>query len=140
MKDSRDADVEVQITLNLVVPESGPVPLQVGLRYSAADPYAVRAAFRGSETTVEWVFARDLLLGGMRERTGAGDVHVWPGRNGEDEAIHIALSSPDGRAVLQADRHDLVRFLAATTALVPVGAEEIHMDLDDVIAKLCAAG
>jgi hypothetical protein len=42
--------------------------------------------------------------------------------------------------VLQADRHDLVRFLEATTALVPVGAEEIHMDLDDVIAKLCAAG
>ncbi len=139
MKDSRDADVEVQVTLNLVVPESGPVPLQVGLRYSAADPYAVRAAFRGSEATVEWVFARDLLFGGMQEGTGAGDVHVWPGRNGED-AVHISLSSPDGRAVLQADRQDLVRFLEATTALVPVGAEEVHMDLDDVIAKLCAAG
>jgi hypothetical protein len=139
VRDSQDTDVEVQITLNLVVPESAPVPLQVGLRYSAADPYAVRAAFRGSEATVEWVFARDLLLGGMREPTGAGDVHVWPGRSGED-SVHISLSSPDGRAVLQADRRDLVRFLDATTSLVPLGAEEVHMDLDDVIAKLSATG
>ena len=139
MTHSQDVDVEVQITLSLVVPESGPVPLQVGLRYSAVDPYAVRAAFRGSETTVEWVFARDLLLSGMREPTGSGDVHVWPGHLDGRDVVHISLSSPDGRAVLQADIHDLRRFLDATTALVPVGREDVHLNLDDVIAKLCAS-
>jgi hypothetical protein len=139
VKDSRDVDVEVQISLSLLVPDSGPVALQVGLRYSAADPYAVRAAFRGGDTTVEWVFARELLLGGLREASGVGDVHVWPGRAAGEDVVHISLSSPDGRAVLQADARELRRFLDATTALVPVGREEIHLDLDQVIAKLCAS-
>jgi hypothetical protein len=139
VKDSRDVDVEVQITLNLLVPDSGPVALSVGLRYSASDPYAVRAAFRGSDATVEWVFARELLLGGLREATGVGDVHVWPGRADGHDVVHISLSSPDGRAVLQADARDMRSFLDATTAVVPVGREEIHLDLDQVIAKLCAS-
>lgn len=139
MYDNRDADVEVQITLNLVVPESGPVPLQVALRYSAGDPYAVRAAFRGSDATVEWVFARELLLGGLSEPTGSGDVHVWPGRVDDNEAVHISLSSPDGRAVLRGDASDLRGFLDRTLEMVPAGGEEMHLDLDDIIAKLCAS-
>ncbi len=139
MSDRRELDVEVQITLNLVIPDSGPVPLQAVLRYSAADPYAVRAAFRGSDTTVEWVFARELLLNGMSEATGVGDVHVWPTREGSHDLILISLSSPDGRAVLQADAADLRRFLHATIAVVAVGKEEVHLDLDQVIARLSAS-
>ncbi len=138
MTDRRELDVEVQITLNLVIPDSGPVPLQVSLRYSAADPYAVRAAFRGSDATVEWVFARELLINGLNEANGLGDVHVWPTRDGDTDLVLISLSSPDGRAVLQADATDLRCFLDATTAVVPMGREEVHLDLDQVIARLSA--
>lgn len=138
MTEKHHVDVDVEVTLRLVVPESGPVPLQVALRYSAADPYAVRAVFRGGEATVEWVFARDLLITGLTEASGLGDVHVWPSRGPDGDLVVIALSSPDGRAVLQADADDLRRFVASTVSVVAPGSEEVHLDLDSVITRLTA--
>jgi hypothetical protein len=133
-------DVDVEVTLRLVVPDSGPVPLPVSLRYSATDPYAVRALFRGGdgETSVEWVFARDLLVEGLEKATGLGDVHVWPSRGTEGDIVVIALSSPDGRAVLHADADDLRLFVGQTLVVVPTGCEQQHMDLDEVVARLTA--
>jgi hypothetical protein len=133
-------DVDVEVTLRLVVPDSGPVPLPVSLRYSAGDPYAVRALFRGGdgETSVEWVFARDLLVEGLEKATGLGDVHVWPSRGTDGDIVVIALSSPDGRAVLHADAADLRLFVGRTLAVVGAGEEQMHMDLDDVVARLTA--
>ena len=136
MSEQHKVDVDVEVTLRLVVADAGPVPLQVSLRYSAQDPYAVRAVFRGGDAAVEWVFARDLLVTGLREASGLGDVHVWPSRGPEGDIVVISLSSPDGRAVLHADADDMRRFVARTVRVVAPGTEEMHLDLDDVIARL----
>ena len=45
--------------------EAPAVPVKVDLTYHSRDPYAVRASFRTGSSSVEWVFARDLLHGGL---------------------------------------------------------------------------
>ncbi|GAB2679183.1 SsgA family sporulation/cell division regulator [Thalassiella azotivora] len=136
MSSTPHVDVDVAIDLRLVVPDSDAVSLPVSLRYSARDPYAVTVAFRGEDVSVEWVFGRDLLIEGMTGPGGQGDVHIWPGQRAGSDLLLISLSSPDGQAVLEADRSDVADFLARTTRIVPPGQEAHFVDLDAEIASL----
>lgn len=100
--------------------------------YRSDDPYAVRVVFgerRGAQ--VEWVFARELLIEGLRSSSGTGDVRVHreadvPGQAGPAR-VHISLSSPEGRAQLAMLASDLETFLAKTRAVVVYGSEHQHM-------------
>jgi Streptomyces sporulation and cell division protein, SsgA len=130
------ADVDLAVDLRLVVPDAEAVPLPVDLRYTASDPYAVTVAFRGDDISVEWVFARDLLLDGMLGPCGQGDVHVWPGHRADRELVFVSLSSPDGHAVLEADRDDVNAFLDRTSDVVAPGDEHLFVDVDAEIASL----
>src|SRR4029078_6593642 len=58
--------------------EATAVPVKVDLTYHSRDPYAVRASLRTGSSSVEWVFARDLLHGGLVGPSGTGDVRVQP--------------------------------------------------------------
>ena len=137
MSTTPNVDVDLAVDLRLVVPDAEAVPMPVALRYCANDPYAVTVAFRGDDLSVEWVFARDLLLAGLSGPAGKGDVHISPTtRSGGNDAVSIWLSSPDGQAVLEADRVDLAAFLDRTTDLVPAGHEDEFIDLDAEIATL----
>lgn len=135
---SPHADVDTSVELRLVVPDADAVSLPVALRYRRADPFAVTVAFSGDDVSVEWVFARELLLTGLNHPCGDGDVHVWPSWRGGNDLVLIALSSPDGRAVLEADATDLRSFLDATIELVHPGTETDHVDVDAAIATLFA--
>ncbi|MFF7369807.1 SsgA family sporulation/cell division regulator [Streptomyces tricolor] len=94
--------------------------LAVRLVYRAADPYAVTAVFNhGTDDETEWLFARELLVGGLHESAGIGDVIVWPS---VDEAsgrqrVFIRLRSPEGTALLSAAREDIEAFLDASHPL-----------------------
>lgn len=136
MSSSPPADVDLAVALCLVVPDADAVPLPVSLRYAAADPYAVTVAFRGDDVSVEWVFARDLLLAGLNSPCGYGDVHIWPGSRQGQHLVFVSLTSPDGQAVLEADRDDVHRFLDETAEVVPPGQEDQFIDLDAEIALL----
>jgi hypothetical protein len=129
-------DVESSVQLRLVVADADAVPLPVSLRYSATDPYAVRAVFSGDGMEVEWVFARDLLRTGLVCPTGDGDVHVWPSWGTGRELLMISLTSPDGQAVLEAAADDVRRFLDRTAAVVPDGEESSHLNLDTELQRL----
>jgi hypothetical protein len=129
-------DVEAAVQLRLVVADADAVPLPVNLRYSATDPYAVRAVFSGDGMEVEWVFARDLLRQGLSNPTGDGDVHVWPSWGTGRELLMISLTSPDGQAVLEASADDVRSFLDRTTAVVPDGQESDFLDLDAALGRL----
>jgi hypothetical protein len=133
-----NADVDLAVDLRLVVPDDEAVPLPVGLRYTSSDPFAVTVAFRGDDISVEWVFARDLLLDGLLGPCGHGDVHVWPGNRSGRELVFISLSSPDGHAVLEADRADVTAFLTRASEVVAPGDEHRFIDLDAEIATLLA--
>lgn len=128
--------VDTEVELRLVVPDAGSVPLRVALRYGVDDPFAVTASFAGDGMTIEWVFARDLLIGGLESPCGEGDVHVWPSWGSGRDLVLISLSSPDGQAVLEGDAAVLRAFLARTLELVPAGAESEYVNVDAELAAL----
>ena len=105
--------------------------------YVLRDPYAVALAFQAQRGQwIEWVFGRDLLLAGLSEPAGLGDVRVRPDLSFEEDLFVIELESPDGYAVVEMHRVDVESFLAATAEAVPVGTESEHVDVDRFIAEV----
>ena len=139
--DSRNrTEVSTELDVRLVTPGEGAVPLPVELRYSPADPFAVRATFRtGHGLGVCWVFARDMLASGTRTPTGEGDVRVWPAAHDEGSTVYISLCSPDGRALLEAPANLLREFISRTYVAVPPGTESHYLDLDATIDQLLSS-
>ncbi len=133
------ASVTCELALQLIVPGDSSVPLPVTLRYGSRDPYAVHATFRtGRGDGVEWVFARELLASGTTRHVGEGDVRVWPATHDDEDVVYVALTSPDGEALLAAPAAEITGFVRRTYALVPDGAETRHLDIDSAITALQA--
>lgn len=136
--DAVPASVTQALPLRLIDSTGGGLWLTAELRYDATDPYAVDAVFQtGEPRGVRWVFARDLLAGGLEGARGDGDVRVWPhvGEGGHS-TVFIELRSPDGMALLQVRANQLADFLASTYAIVPAGRESDQLDVDTMIAGL----
>jgi Streptomyces sporulation and cell division protein, SsgA len=140
MGQTRPARVEAEVSLNLVVPEGAALPVQASLRYEPRDPYAVHVVFHASDdedaASVSWTFARELLMEGMAQPAGMGDVRVWPWHAGDGPVVALALSSPDGHALFHVPREILSAFLDRTFAVVPRGNETDHLDLDAAVTAL----
>lgn len=143
MRSPRPTRVQVEVSLSLVVPEGSALPVAASLRYEPSDPYAVHVVFHaggdepGSE--VSWSFARQLLVDGLREASGMGDVRVWPWIGEQGPVAALALSSPDGHALFEVPRLSLENFLASTYTQVPLGSEHEHLDVDATLAHLLGA-
>jgi hypothetical protein len=115
------------------------VDVPATFEYDAADPWAVRIVFPGGRgdtaAPVRWVVGRELLLEGLTDPAGDGDVRLFPSVDEDGRAaVVIELCSPDGRLVLQVRTSALYRFLSRTLTVVPLGAESI--DLDELVAAL----
>ncbi len=139
MKGRAQTTVSCEIQLRLVVSSGSSVPVPAELRYETSDPYAVHATFHtGESESVDWVFARDLLADGLRRAAGSGDVRVWPVRRRGQDLVCIALSSPEGHALLEAPARTLQTFLDRTNAAVRPGTEHRYFDIDVELAQLLA--
>ena len=126
------------MTLDLIDATGAATPLETELSYNPADPFAVTATFLTVAGEVRWTFGRDLLIGGLYEPTGDGDVHVWPCLDNDAHAVvMIELCSPDGEALVQAAAGDIVSFVDRMTAMITVGTEAV--DVDAAIAAIFAA-
>ncbi|AIJ15543.1 SsgA family sporulation/cell division regulator [Streptomyces violaceoruber] len=131
--------VERELELRLVLsPESGiPVPARLG--YHTDDPYAVHITFHiDSGHPVHWTFARDLLVEGVFRPSGHGDVRVWPSKTEGRSVVLVALSSPDGDALLEAPTPQVSAWLERTLRAVPPGTEGAQLGIDDGLAELLA--
>jgi hypothetical protein len=131
--------VSADLDLVLVLGGDRVVVVPTTLHYSSENPYAVTALFRTSDGDVGWIFGRDLLAEGLTGPAGEGDVTVWPSHGAEGAVVCIALDSPSGGALLEADLEHVRGFLADSYRLVPEGAESGLMDLDSEIAALLDA-
>lgn len=137
--DTAPVSVTHPLTLELIDSSGRATPLAAQLSYDNRDPYAVTALFKTQDTTVRWVFARELLRKGLFDPTGDGDVHVWPCLDARGHAVTIIeLSSPDGEALLQAQSDEVNDFLRESEHLVPMGAEDDFVDVDEVLAHIFA--
>ncbi|NSC21931.1 SsgA family sporulation/cell division regulator [Streptomyces albus subsp. chlorinus] len=129
--------VERELEMRLVLAPERSVAVPARLSYRTNDPYAVHVVFHiHSETPVHWTFARELLLEGVDQPSGDGDVRVWPTRVGEREVVCLALSSPHGDALLEAPSPVLAAWLDRTLRVVPSGSEQDSLGLDEQLSEL----
>ncbi|MEU9593206.1 SsgA family sporulation/cell division regulator [Streptomyces sp. NPDC048193] len=131
--------VERELELRLVLSPEDSVPVAARLTYLADDPYAVHVAFHiDSDHPVRWTFARELLVEGVFRPCGHGDVRVWPVKADGRGVVLMALSSPDGDALLEAPSAQVSAWLERTLRAVPPGTEGARLGLDDGLAELLA--
>ena len=132
--------VRHRLTLHVVGPDE-PVPADAELRYDPTDPYAVAVAFIQTDAEVVWVFGRELLMKGVSEPAGLGDVGVFPALNQDGRAVvSLMLRSPGGQALAELPTRDVLDFLARTTRVVWPGTEADHMSADAAIEAILVGG
>jgi hypothetical protein len=125
------------VAVTVGIPGECPVPLPAELVYDVADPYAVRLSLGVQEIQqVDWVFARSLLEEGMHRLAGVGSVLVSPLHWGLRQFLRIVVRSTTGVAWIQVAAVEAREFLRRSHALVPAGAESLHVDVDRVITVL----
>ncbi|MEW1660409.1 SsgA family sporulation/cell division regulator [Streptomyces sp. NPDC093707] len=128
------------LEMQLLLGPDETVPVAGRFSFRSDRPYEVEVAFvsRG-ETVATWLFARDLLLGGLREEVGEGDVRVWPARRVTgSRQVHIELATDDSVCELAVRAAELAAWLEQTAAIVPPGHEDRHLDMDAHLARLLA--
>ena len=140
IKKSTPTVVSQTLLLELIDPSGVVAPLETELSYDPADPLAVSATFSTVAGRVRWTFSRDLLIEGLVEPVGDGDVHVWPCvDNDGNSVVIIELCSPDGEALVQGRTGDMTGFVERMTRSVAHGAESALVDVDSAIAAIFAA-
>ncbi|MGK5632742.1 SsgA family sporulation/cell division regulator [Streptomyces sp. URMC 123] len=127
-----------ELPFDLVLAPARSVRVPARLTYRTDDPYAVHITFHiGSPTPVDWAFARELLAEGLRRPSGRGDVRIWPVRAAAGGGtLCVALSSPEGEALLETAAAPVAAWLERTLRVVPPGREHERMSLDGVLDEL----
>ncbi|MHC5261312.1 SsgA family sporulation/cell division regulator [Streptomyces sp. UC4497] len=129
--------VERELELKLVLSPERSIPVPARLSYRTDDPYAVHITFHiGSTHPVNWTFARELLVEGVFRPCGHGDVRVWPTKVDGRSVVLVALSSPDGDALLEMPTTQVSAWLERTLRAVPPGTETEQLGIDDALAEL----
>lgn len=130
-------DVSHDLVLQCLDHGSRPVALRASVGYSPSDPYAVWLTFHAPAVDVSWAMSRGLLSQSLTGPVGEGDVRMWPSIDEDARAVVVMeFHSPDGRLVAQAPADELNSFLTRTLAVVPMGTEGDHVDLDELIESL----
>lgn len=131
--------VEREIELNLVLSPERSIPVPARMTYRTDDPYAVHITFHvGSQTPVDWTFSRELLVEGVFRPCGHGDVRVWPTKVNGRGVVCMALSSPDGEALLEAPASAVSAWLERTLRVLAPGSEHERLAIDEGLGELLA--
>ncbi|MDO0938212.1 SsgA family sporulation/cell division regulator [Streptomyces sp. DG2A-72] len=129
--------IEQPVEARLVAAAPRMPSIPATLQYDRRDPFAIRMTFPAPATLegvdVCWTFSRELLAAGMQGAEGHGDVRIRP--YGYDRTV-LEFHAPEGTAVVHVRSEELRSFLAATSALVPIGLEDMQLDLDHDLAEL----
>ena len=121
-------------TRMLLVSEFSIPPVQAELHYRLSDPFAIQLRMAlGAFDAVSWTFSRELLIAGLSQPSGLGDVRIYPGGDGVLIELRATAQPP---AVLLADRPDIEEFLRRSLAVVPIGSEVESYDIDAGLAWL----
>ncbi|MET9589440.1 SsgA family sporulation/cell division regulator [Streptomyces sp. NPDC006516] len=129
--------VERELEVKLVLSPERSIPVPARLSYFTDDPFAVHITFHiGSDSPVHWTFARELLVEGVFRPGGHGDVRIWPTRVGDHGVICVALTSPDGNALLELPSAVVASWVERTLRVVPPGTESGLLGLDGALAEL----
>ncbi|MFC5719799.1 SsgA family sporulation/cell division regulator [Streptomyces gamaensis] len=127
--------VQAEVIMTFLVSEELSFRIPVGLDYDSSDPYAVKFTFHlPGDAPVTWAFARELLLDGLSQPSGEGDVHIAPASAGQFSDVFIRLQVGAEGALFRAGAAPLVAFLDRTDRIVPLGEERTVADFDYELA------
>ncbi|MEV0908014.1 SsgA family sporulation/cell division regulator [Streptomyces hokutonensis] len=118
------------------------LPIQARFRYDRTRPLEVRVGFFSDNGgAVTWVLSRDLLIRGLQQPSGDGDVRIWPPcrRHGGD-SLWMLLQGRTGAALLEGRVGPLRAWLEETLRSVPFGTEGLSMDWDEAFVHVLAQG
>lgn len=105
--------------------------------YRSDDPYAVWLTFHIPGGDVSWAVARSLLVRGLTEPAGDGDIRLRPVIDDHGHAgVVFDFHSPSGRLLTRARTAEVQSFLARTWVAVPAGDEAQRLDLDALVGAL----
>lgn len=114
-----------------------PMSFIASFGYDASDPYAVWLTFHVPAGEIEWAMARTLLLRGLTQPVGEGDIRLAPAVDEDGHAVvRMDFCSPEGRLVTEARTADLFAFLNSTWRAVPPGSEAALVDVDELVERL----
>ncbi|MFG2937681.1 SsgA family sporulation/cell division regulator [Streptomyces sp. NPDC048282] len=133
-------DLDLTVWLHVTLYES--LPLQARFSYDESLPLEVHVEFSNSAGgVVTWALSRDLLIAGMHQPSGDGDVRILPpcprhGGNG----LWVLLQGRRGGALLEIRLAPVRRWIAGTLTSVPLGTEGLSMDWDESFERVLARG
>lgn len=141
MRNTEPVTVARSLTMEQIDSAGNAAPMEVEFSYDPRDPYAVSLSFVSAEPPVRWTFGRDLLMEGMYEPAGDGDVHVFPSVERSGVAVVLMeLVGPEGEALVKARTRELEPFVDDMCALVPPGTESAHLHVDEAIVAILSHG
>jgi hypothetical protein len=113
------------------------VELAAAFSYDPGDPFAVTITFPADSGDIRWVMCRGVLLLGLTDPAGRGDLRLWPSIDECGRAVVVLeFRSPHGRLTAQASTTEIHRFLSRTLVAVPAGTESSRLDLDGLVDAL----
>ncbi|MEV6962642.1 SsgA family sporulation/cell division regulator [Streptomyces sp. NPDC051207] len=123
--------VQAEVMMSFLVSEELSFRIPVELRYETCDPYAIRLTFHlPGDAPVTWAFGRELLIDGVGQPCGDGDVRVSPAEPDMLGEVLIRLQVGGDQALFRSSTAPLVAFLDRTDKLVPLGQEGALADFD----------
>lgn len=126
-----------ELLLECLDPWGRAVELVAAFSYDPADPFAVTITFPADTGDIRWVLCREVLLLGLTDPAGRGDLKLWPSIDERGRAVVVLeFHSPDGRLIAQARTDEVYRFLTRSLATVPAGTESDHFDVDEMVNAL----
>ena len=100
-------DISQDITLHCIDAGGHDVAFIASFGYCSSDPYAVWLTFYLPGGDVSWAVARSLLVRGLTDPAGDGDIRLWPSLDEQGRAMVVFdFHSPSGRLLTQARRMD----------------------------------
>ncbi|MEZ0068400.1 hypothetical protein ABIA32_004425 [Streptacidiphilus sp. MAP12-20] len=129
-----------QIMMELATHAGVSFQVPVRLTFNRVTPWAIQLTFfLPGDEPVQWTVSRELLLDGLSDVAGEGDIQVRPLEWQDGELVAITLRSPEGEAELIAPLVALHAFLLRTDMLTPFGEEFTDEWLDRGITRLLTA-
>ena len=121
--------VHADIALHCDDEQGRPMAFMATFAYDAADPFAVRVTFHVPAGDIPWVMARSLLMRGMCQPAGYGDIRLSPALDDEGFAVvRMVFHSPEGILRVEVRSSDLLEFLGRTWKSVRPGDESVDLD------------
>jgi Streptomyces sporulation and cell division protein, SsgA len=137
--DREDGPTTVELSARLLQQGSGSVAARIHLQYRSNEPYAVEMTIRiRDQKPITWMFGRELLDDGLRQRSGVGDVTIAPCPQAPTVLLHVKLRDDIGAADLEMRSEPVAEFLRRTYLQVPLATEGLFVLIEDDVSAVAS--